>query len=314
MPALSQRVAGAMRHNRNMDELGFPLHAAELRELLLAPGGPVSKLEVVSATGSTNSDLVAALRENPGAWPHASMLIADHQQAGRGRGGRDWLTPPQTALTFSLVLKLDQNSTVLPALPTLIGLGALQAIRATAGLPAELKWPNDIVLPAPAETPLPGWGIWRKVGGVLIEVLPGSSEFGSAGPVAVVGLGINVHQEEHQLPVPHATSLRHAGARGVGRKVLLVALAQALLNISDQLSAAGGDLAGSDLLEQVAGHSILLGQPLEVKLPGGKVLRGTGTGLGAAGELVITDERGERHTISSADVELIRSLDSNPDR
>lgn len=302
-----------------MVEIGFPLDAAELAQLLLAPAGPVSKLEVVSATGSTNTDLMAALRTDPGAWPHGSILIADHQQAGRGRGGRDWQTPPQTALTFSLVLKFEQDSAVLPALPALIGLGALQAIRATAGLPAELKWPNDIVLPAPGEEPLPGWGIWRKVGGVLIEVLPGTagaiptaSGPAAAGPTAVVGLGINVHQEAHELPVPHATSLRHAGARGVGRKLLLVALAQALLNISDQLSAAGGDLATSELLEQVASHSVLLGQALEVKLPGGKVLRGTGTGLGASGELLVTDATGDMHTISSADVELIRTLDAHP--
>lgn len=308
-----------------MVEIGFPLDSAELRELLLAPAGPVSKLEVVSATGSTNTDLMAALRDDPSAWPHGSILIADHQQAGRGRGGRDWQTPPQTALTFSLVLKFEQNSAVLPALPALIGLGALQAIRATAGLPAELKWPNDIVLPAPGEEPVPGWGIWRKVGGVLIEVLPGGAgaakaagagtrgaSHAGAGPIAVVGLGINVHQEAHELPVPHATSLRHAGARGVGRKLLLVALAQALLNISDQLSAAGGDLAASDLLEQVASHSVLMGQALEVKLPGGKVLRGIGTGLGASGELLVTDAAGETHTISSADVELIRTLDSHP--
>lgn len=309
-----------------MVEIGFPLDAAELRELLLAPAGPVSRLEVVSATGSTNTDLMTALRADPGAWPHGSILIADHQQAGRGRGGRDWQTPPQTALTFSLVLKFEQNSAVMPALPALIGLGALQAIRATAGLPAELKWPNDIVLPAPAQEPVPGWGIWRKVGGVLIEVLPGNASAGAGptaagalvtgpavtGPIAVVGLGINVHQEAHELPVPHATSLRHAGARGVGRKLLLVALAQALLNISDQLSAVGGDLAASELLEQVASHSVLLGQPLEVKLPGGQVLRGTGSGLGTSGELLVTDTAGATRTISSADVELIRTLDSPP--
>ena len=70
----------------------LPLRVAELRDLLLAPAGPLTRVEVVDVTGSTNTDLADALRADPTSWPDASVLVAEHQIGGprprRARRGR----------------------------------------------------------------------------------------------------------------------------------------------------------------------------------------------------------------------------------
>ena len=101
----------------------------------------------------------------------------------------------------------------------LAGLGAVNALRATAGVAATLKWPNDLLVPA--DTEVEGWGAARKVGGILTEVvaLPAGQP-----PAVVIGIGINVLQGADELPVDSATSLALAGAQHVDREGMLVAL------------------------------------------------------------------------------------------
>lgn len=213
----------------------IPLRADELRDLLLAPAGPLARVEVVGVTASTSSDLAAELRADPQSWPDASVLVAEHQSGGRGRAGRTWETPAGTSLTCSFVVH--------PAVPPerfgwiglLAGLGAVNALRATAGVPATLKWPNDLLVPA--ETEVEGWGAVRKVGGILAEVvtLPDGQP-----PAVVVGIGINVSQTADELPVPSATSLALAGAQHVDREGMLVALVSAQVEVAQRWRESGG--------------------------------------------------------------------------
>ncbi|MGO1934940.1 MAG: hypothetical protein ACTH5E_13720, partial [Cellulosimicrobium funkei] len=81
-----------------------PLRADFLRELLVAPAGPLARLEVVPESASTNAELAAAVAHDPAAWPAPALLVAEHQPGGRGRLGRSWTTPPRTALLGSLLL------------------------------------------------------------------------------------------------------------------------------------------------------------------------------------------------------------------
>ena len=195
-------------------------------ELTGVPG--LARLVVVDRTGSTNDDLRSALTGVDGrldlrvaaAWPHISALWARRQDAGRGRAGRRWITPPGSALTVSFVLRPLVPAAALAWLPLLAGLAArdvVDAILISARAPwrARTKWPNDVVLvpneragegiaagagvgigvgegtgggagdaavPVPAE--IPGWGRARKVAGVLAELIPAAGGIG-AGTSAV---------------------------------------------------------------------------------------------------------------------------------
>ena len=123
-------------------------------------------VEHVATTGSTNDDLAAAADR----LPDRSVLVADHQRAGRGRLDRRWDAPPGSNLLVSLLFRHVPD---LPGeLTRRVGLAALGACDRTAGVRAGLKWPNDLVLDG------------AKLAGILAERVP-------SGPV-VVGLGLNV--------------------------------------------------------------------------------------------------------------------------
>lgn len=280
-----------------------PLEVSALRALLLAPAGPLARLDVVDATASTNADVVAALRREPGAWPQASLLVADHQTAGRGRTGRGWETPARAALTCTFVARPRSAPGTYGWLPLLAGLGTVRALRATAGVRAVLKWPNDVLLDlGPGVDDVDGWGTARKVAGILAEVVPDAG----GGPAVAVGIGVNVDQTAEELPVPWATSLALAGARDTDRSTLLTALVAALHEVASRWADSGGDAAAAGLADEVAAVCATLGTPVAVELPDGSTLRGTARRLAADGALVVVDGAGHERVVHAGDVRHVR--------
>jgi len=128
------------------------------------------QLEFVAETGSTNADLVARIAQGE-ALAEGHWLIADRQNAGRGRQGRAWidapgnfmgstavrLHPQDPAATLSFVAALAVYETVLPRLADPRAL--------------MLKWPNDLLLGG------------AKLAGILLE---------REGDYAVIGIGVNL--------------------------------------------------------------------------------------------------------------------------
>ncbi|MFI2104083.1 biotin--[acetyl-CoA-carboxylase] ligase [Isoptericola sp. NPDC019693] len=277
-----------------------PLDVPALRRDLVVPAGPLARLEVVDVSGSTNADLVAAARRTPGEWPAPAALVAEHQAAGRGRAGRSWQTPPRAALTVSVLLRPRLAPDRLGWLPLLAGLAVVGAVDA-AGVPgAALKWPNDVLLPAADDAP--GLGPWRKVSGILAEVVPGDA---APGPAVVVGVGLNVDQAPAELPVPTATSLALAGVRP-DRGALLGTLVRALTAAVARLERAGGDPVQAGLAEEYAARSATLGTAVRAELAGGRdVVEGEALRVDADGGLVLATTGGER-TVTAGDVHHLR--------
>lgn len=279
-----------------------PLRRDELRSLLLRPDGPLSRVEIVEVTASTNSDVVADLRADPASWPDGSLLVAEHQAGGRGRAGRTWETPAGTSLTCSFVVRPAIPASSLGWLGLLAGLGAVNALRATAGVPAMLKWPNDLLVPA--DTEVEGWGPARKVGGILAEVVAVAD---GGPPAVVVGIGINMSQSADELPVPSATSLALAGSQHVDREGMLVALVDAQLEIARRWRDWGGDADGSGLADQVARVCGTLGDTVRVELPGGSEVSGVAVRLADDGGLVVRDAAGVERHVLAGDVRHVRT-------
>ncbi len=281
-----------------------PLDVATLRELLLAPAGPLARLDVVGATASTNDDVVAALHTEPDAWPHASLLVAEHQTSGHGRAGRTWTTPAHAALTCTFVARPESGPATYGWLPLLAGLGAVRALRATAGVRAVLKWPNDVLVELGDRVePLDGWGTARKVAGVLAQAVPQV-------PAVAVGIGVNVGQRAEELPVPWATSLVLAGAREADRGSVLVALVGALDEVARRWVEHDGDAAAAGLVDEVASVCSTVGARVRVELPGGQVVEGSATGLGPDGALLVRDDAGDVRRVLAGDVAHVRTTGS----
>jgi BirA family biotin operon repressor/biotin-[acetyl-CoA-carboxylase] ligase len=278
-----------------------PLRPDVLRARLGSPAGPVDRLEVVPRAGSTNTDLAAAVRDDEG-WAGVGLLVTEHQVDGRGRSGREWQTPPAAALTFSLAVRPTAPPAEWGWLPLLVGLATVRAVGTTAGVDAVLKWPNDVVVEQ-AQTPvLPGWGTARKVGGILVELVSTAR-----GPVAVVGVGLNVSQTPAELPVPWAQSLVGAGGTGVDREELLVALVQGVDELLRRWHAAGDDVVAAGLAQEVLAACSTLGRRVRVHLPGGEEVDGLATGLERDGALLVQDDAGALRPVRAGDVEHVRA-------
>jgi BirA family biotin operon repressor/biotin-[acetyl-CoA-carboxylase] ligase len=246
------------------------------------------ELRVVEATGSTNQDLADEARAQDLA--EGVVLCADHQVAGRGRLGRDWTAPPRSGLAVSVLLTPRE---VEPArwswLPLLTGLAVVDLLQTVAGLPARLKWPNDVLVGD------------RKVCGILAEVVATP-----AGSAAVVGAGLNVSLREDELPVPAATSLVLAGAATTDREVLLRAYLRALEHRYGRWRAALGDPRASGIAAAYRETCTTIGRAVRVELPGAPDLLGVADGVDDAGRLLVTDASGRTHPLAAGDVRHLR--------
>ncbi|MCU1433057.1 MAG: biotin/acetyl-CoA-carboxylase ligase [Actinotalea sp.] len=259
----------------------------------------LGRVVVVPTTASTSSDLVDGVTADPGSWPDRSVLVADHQAAGRGRAGRTWTTPPGTALTVSVLLRPAVGLNRVGWVPLLAGLAIVRAIGDVTAAHAVLKWPNDVLLES-GNADLEGWGRHRKVAGVLGDLVVTAT-----GPAVVVGMGINVSQRAEDLPVPSATSLALVGS-APDRAALLAGLVRRLVELDTRWRAARGDAWAAGLGAECSAVCTTVGRRVRVEIPGGEVVEGTARALTADGALVLTTGSGER-TVLAGDVRHVRT-------
>jgi BirA family transcriptional regulator, biotin operon repressor / biotin---[acetyl-CoA-carboxylase] ligase len=230
--------------------------------------------------GSTN-DVARALAE-AGA-PAGTLVLADEQVAGRGRGGRAWASAPGLGVWMSMVLR----PAVLPEpglLPVLVGLAAADALDPFVHPAAvAVKWPNDLYLAG------------KKFGGILCE---GSWE--SGGPAFVIaGIGLNVLHLPDDFPPEvrqRATSLRIAAGYRPERADAAGAVARALV---ERVSHPPARMEGA-LLEAMGRRDALLGR--RVRVTGTEELVGIAMGVNPAGALLVRADGGSLRTVRSGTV------------
>jgi BirA family biotin operon repressor/biotin-[acetyl-CoA-carboxylase] ligase len=267
----------------------LPTDAAAWRAVA-GPDAPWREVEVVATTASTNADLLARADAGAGS---GLVLVAQVQTAGRGRLQRTWESPPGTGLTFSVLVEPWTDRGAWGWLPLLSGLAVAEAIQDRSGLPARLKWPNDVLIDE------------RKVAGVLVQVTADARR-------AVVGIGINTHLEQQDLPIPEATSLLLAGSdeAGADRAGLLVAV---LLRLAVRLGAGPGDDAADappapepGAMADYRRRCVTLGRHVDVAGPTGRHVRGVAADVADDGSLVVdVDGDGVAH-IAAGDVVHVR--------
>ena len=190
-----------------------------------------SHIEYHSQVSSTN-DLAITRGKTDGAI-EGSLIISEHQTAGRGRYGRKWSAPHGKCILASVIfrhrLKQDQVH-----LPNLIGaLSIAQGIHSITGLDARIKHPNDVRIEK------------KKVAGVLTEIEYGKHRH----PFFVLGFGINVNITVEEFPPKlrsTATSLQLAGSDTGNREICRIELLQSVLQELEQnyLILKTGDISG----------------------------------------------------------------------
>jgi BirA family biotin operon repressor/biotin-[acetyl-CoA-carboxylase] ligase len=266
-----------------------PLNVAGLRRALLREGGLWSGIDVVERTGSTNTDLVAVAAAGEAA--EGAVLVAEEQDAGRGRLDRTWTAPARSGLFFSVLLRpAEVPITSWGWLPLLAGVAVATGIARAAGVDTALKWPNDLLVTVGDEE--------RKTGGILAE---------RAGEDAVVvGIGINITLREEELPVPAAGSLALAGARVTDRDLLLRAVLRSLEDWYGRWREAGGDPVASGLQETYAAGCATLGRLVRAELPGDRSITGEAVAIDGDGRLVLATEEGMQEPVGAGDIVHVR--------
>jgi BirA family transcriptional regulator, biotin operon repressor / biotin---[acetyl-CoA-carboxylase] ligase len=264
-----------------------PLDAAALQSKAVRPHALWRAVEVVGRTGSTNADLLARALAGE---PQGVVLAAEEQVSGRGRMGRTWVAPPGAALTFSVLLRPAVPPARRGWLPLLAGLAVAEAVTAVTGVPASLKWPNDVLAGD------------AKLCGILAE---------SAGDAVVVGVGLNVSTGPAELPGPGpgalaATSLRAAGATALGREPLLLAILASFERWYLVWQGHHGDPDRSGLRAAYTGRSATIGRDVRAELPGGKVLSGRTAGVDPDGRLLVRVASGAELAVAAGDVVHLR--------
>ncbi|MGH7321783.1 MAG: biotin--[acetyl-CoA-carboxylase] ligase [Candidatus Rokuibacteriota bacterium] len=167
------------------------------------PGPPLAGPLLAYASTSSTQEIGRTLgREGA---PEGTVIVADHQFAGRGRRGRAWIAPPGSALLFSVLFRPSLPWARWPELTLAAACAVAEAVEARTGLAPTLKWPNDVLVGD------------RKLAGILAEGVLGHAAF------LVLGIGLNVSQRSLDWPAELArrgVSLAQLG-RPVDREALL---------------------------------------------------------------------------------------------
>lgn len=247
-------------------------------------GNPLYFFESIGSTNDQAEELASQ-----GA-PHGTLVVADAQTAGRGRGGSAWLTPPGSGLAMSLILRPvelpAERAWGLNVLGTLAILDGLEA----EGIRAQIKWPNDVLAGG------------RKLAGILAE----ATWQGGRLDHAVLGLGINVVPESVPSPAVvdfPATCAEEVAGRKIDRAGLLLGILGGLDNWYPRIGSAA-------MLGAWDRSLAFRGEEVEVELARG-VVQGRLQGLTPDGRPVLID-RDRRPVVVEAGAWRLRPMASQP--
>lgn len=216
--------------------------------------------------------------------PSGTLVVAERQTVGKGRRGRGWESPPHTGIFMTMVLKPDINPNNASMLTLVAALATARAITRVAGEPAQIKWPNDIVMNG------------KKIVGILTEM---SAQFDYINHI-VVGVGINVHNESFPEELAETASSLYLEC---GRKFHRASLIVAFLEEFERLYAIY--LETEDMSGLQKEYDIMLvnkGRQVRVLDPK-EPFEGKAMGISKKGELIV-DTWESRKLVSSGEVSV----------
>lgn len=295
--------AAVWKQIKSLRELGFTIDAkhsqgyrlVDAPDVLIASdirSGLNSRLvgreiHAVQEIGSTNTRIreMADLGAEEG-----TVLVADRQSAGRGRLGRRWESPSGVNLYISILLKPRTPVQEAPQLTFLSAVAVAQTFKEICNIPAQVKWPNDILVNG------------AKISGLLNEMNAETEQIN----YVILGMGINLNMTTDQFPpelnYPATSALLETGA-GVDRTRFLCALLERIDKFYAELIQQGF----GPIRKRWEDLCPLVGTHVRVEQPGA-VLSGCVNGIDSDGALLLKTQNGAVERILAGDVKPLNNI------
>lgn len=245
---------------------------------------PLGEIYLFSEVGSTNLEAERFIQTGA---PPFSLVVADSQTAGKGRQGRTWITQPGQALAFSWILYPEKGRIQPEILGRISGLGALavaETLQEHYGLPAEIKWPNDVLIEG------------KKTAGVLVEVHWDGCQLLDV----ILGIGINVKAkslpDNPQFDFP-ATNLEEMSGNQIDRLELLTNVLESLLKWYRRL-------AEPSLIKAWNAKLAFRNKLVSLSSPQGPLVEGIVSGVNEDGSLTLDIGRGQTRQYHSGEIHM----------
>lgn len=253
-----------------------PLCADSIRNHLRTQivGSTITIHDCIESTNKTAKELASAGAAD------GTVILAEQQTGGRGRLGRSFFSPPGSGIYFSVILrpKLDAQSSLL--MTSAAAVAVSRAIEIVFGIHAGIKWVNDIYIGE------------KKVCGILAE---GGVNFETNGlDYIVIGIGINVTTAQFPEDLRHIAAAITTGEADRNR------LTAELCNELEKLYL---DLPDASFMEEYRERSIVIGHDVWVIRGETRYLAHV-LDVNGAGNLIVADESGVIHEISTGEVSI----------
>jgi BirA family biotin operon repressor/biotin-[acetyl-CoA-carboxylase] ligase len=279
------------KHIEALREDGFDIASGSGGyELVSVPefGGPAIEFGLDAEFTVEYYDSIASTNERArdlgGAGESDIVVVADEQTGGKGRLDRGW-SSPSGGVWLSMLLRPDVPPAQAPAFTLAAAVAATRAAR-EAGVDAEIKWPNDLLVP--------GEDGDRKLAGILTEME------GEADRISwlVIGIGINANVDPAEIGSEQpATSIR-AEVGDIERRVFVQRLVEEFDDLRTDLDS---------VVPAWREYASTLGQRVRVDTPGGEVV-GEAIDIAFPGALVVETDDG-RVEVTAGDCEHLRPVE-----
>lgn len=224
-----------------------------------------------------------------------TMVIARQQSGGRGRQGRSWISPKDSGIFVSFIMRPIFGPSVIPLISFAGGVAAAEAIEKTTSIRIGLKWVNDLVFEG------------KKLGGILAEKPAAEQSSRNSGgeillPPVILGIGINLSLEDNELPPElkgRVVSIGSILGKPVDPNELVAAFSSCLEDQYNHLSHGGYEL----VLEDWKKYAQTLGRRIRAKVDG-QELEGIAVDLADSGALILRLDTGEEHELHAGEISI----------
>lgn len=233
------------------------------------------------AIDSTNSHAHKLAKEGA---KEGTVVLSESQSKGKGRLGRSWFSPSGVNIYLSVILRPQMPSSKITLLTFAAAIAVAKAIRDIAGLDADIKWPNDILIKG------------KKVAGILSEMDAKSD----AVRFVVIGIGINVNLDIKDIPselIDKATSIKIETNITIDRMNLIC---RVLENLEEWYNIFERNRV-NDIIDEWKRLAITIGRDVKVQ-SGNSFIEGRAVDIDENGALLIKDSDGIIQRALSGDV------------